>query len=319
MKKVLVTRRIPQPALDLLEKMDGVELLVSPHDRPLTRQELIDMSQGAEAVLSMPVDRLDAEYMDKCPQVKILANFAVGFDNVDLEAARERGVIVANTPDVVTDATADMALALILGVARRLIEGDELVRKGLFKGTSPLFMLGVDLKGKTLGVYGMGRIGLAVAQRALAFGMNIVYTKRTPDKKAEAEFGAKYLPFDEFLAASDFISVNAPLTEQTKGVFDYAAFSKMKKSAFLINTARGPLVREAELVKALEEGLIAGAGLDVYEKEPEVHQGLVGKANVLLAPHAGTATWETRCEIGGAAARNILAYLKGEEIPHRVV
>ncbi|KIX12809.1 2-hydroxyacid dehydrogenase [Dethiosulfatarculus sandiegensis] len=319
MKKILVTRRIPQPALDLFGNMDGVELVVSPHDRPLARQELLDMSQGATAVLSMLVDKIDADYMDRCPDVKIVANFAVGFDNIDLEAARERKVIVANTPDVVTDATADMALALMLGVARRLVEGDQLVRKGEFKGTSPMFMLGVDLKGKTLGIYGMGRIGLAVARRARAFGMNIVYTKRTPDPEAEAELGARYLSFDEFLAASDFVSVNAPLTEQTKGAFNYQAFGKMKKTAYVINTARGPLIKEADLVKALSEGLIAGAGLDVYEKEPLVHQGLLDMPNVLLAPHAGTATWETRCDIGSTAAENIIAYLKGEEIPHRVV
>ncbi|MBW1713274.1 MAG: D-glycerate dehydrogenase, partial [Deltaproteobacteria bacterium] len=247
------------------------------------------------------------------------ANAAVGVDNIDLEAAQARGLVVTNTPGVLTRTTADLAMALILDLLRRVAEGDRLVRRGGFKGISPLFHLGRDLEAKTLGVFGLGRIGKALARRARAFRMKIIYHNRRPDLEAEAELKARYVSFDRLLAQSDVISINAPLTDQTRGVFNYRAFERMKPGAFLVNTGRGPIVVEADLVRALKEGLLAGAALDVYQFEPQVHPELLTLDQVVLTPHLGSATWECREKMALMAAGNVLAHLAGREPPNRVV
>jgi len=316
-EKVFVTRRIPQAGLDALAA--GAEVVVSPHDRDLSPEEVIAQSAGCRALVPTLANRVDGPLFDARPEIRIVANFAVGVDNIDLEAARQRGVVVTNTPGVLTAATADLAMALILAVTRRLVEGDAILRAGQFKGITPLFMLGSDLEGKTLGVFGLGRIGLALARRAAAFGLRIIYHKRSRRPEAEAELGAAYVGFDQLLAESDILSINAPLTEETKGLFNYQAFARMKREAFLINTGRGPIVVEADLVRALDEGLIQGAGLDVYEREPEVHPGLLDKKNVVLAPHLGSATQEVRTKMALLVAENVIAFLGGREPPNRVV
>lgn len=317
MDRVFVTRRLPQPGLDLMARR--AELVVSPHERDLTPTELIDLSAGARVLCPTLADQIDETFFEARPEIELLAAFAVGVDNIDLDAARERSVVVTNTPGVLTGATADLTLALILGVMRRLVEGDRLVRAGGFQGISPRFHLGTDLGGKTLGIYGLGRIGQAVAERALPFGLKIIYHNRDRRPEAEERLGARYVSFEELLAESDVISINAPATPETVGRFDYLAISRMKKTAYLINAGRGVIVREADLARALREGLIAGAGLDVYEHEPAVDPGLIDLANVVLAPHLGTATVEVRDRMSLLVAENVVAFLDGREPPHRLV
>lgn len=248
----------------------------------------------------MLTDRIDGELLDAAPALKIAANIAVGYDNIDVPAAAQRGVIATNTPDVLTEATAELTWALILGIARRVTEGDRLVRAGGWKGWALDFMLGTELRGKQLGIVGRGRIGRAVAAKASAFGMKPVFAKHD-------------LPFDALLVSSDVISIHVPGTPETKHLFNKKTFARMKRSAFLVNAGRGSVVDEDALVWALSERLIAGAGLDVYEREPEVHAGLLQFENVILAPHLGSATRETRTAMAELAARNVLSVLAGNE------
>ena len=317
MDKVCVARRIPKAGLDLIAQHS--EMILSPHDRVLSREELVDLSAGCRVLVATLANRVDREFLLARPEIGLVANVAVGYDNVDLTAARELGVMVSNTPGVLTDATADLTILLLLALMRRLVEGDRLVRSGQFKGMHPLFMLGSDPRGKVLGIYGMGRIGEAVAQRALSFGMKIVYHNRHPRPEAERALGAEYLGFDEFLGACDALAITAPLTAETQGVFNYQAFKRMLPTAYLVNTGRGPIVVEEDLVRALNDGLIAGAGLDVYEFEPKVHPGLIELPNVILSPHLGSATIETRNQMSALAAHNVIAFLQGRDLPSRVV
>lgn len=316
MDKVLITRRIPQPGIDLLARTALVE--ISPFDRPLTRPELLEMSAGCRAILITLTDRMDAEFFAARPEVRCAVNYAVGYDNFDLEAARRAGVVLANCPGVLSRATADLTMALMLAVMRRLVEGDAEMRAGRFAGFQPFYMLGTDLFGKTLGIYGLCDIGLEVGRRAVAFGMHVIYHNRRPNPTAENELGARRVAFDDLLALSDVISINAPLTRETRHAFDYAAICRMKPSAYLVNTGRGPIVKEDDLALALSEKRIAGAALDVYEHEPAVDPGLVGLPNVVLAPHLGSATVEARTELAIMAAHQIAAFLRGEEVPHRL-
>ncbi|MFH1036021.1 MAG: D-glycerate dehydrogenase [Pseudomonadota bacterium] len=317
MDKVCVTRRLPQAGLDLMAR--AAELVISPFERPLTRQELLDFSQGCRVVASTMADAMDREFLLARPEVRMVANFAVGFDNLDLEAGRDLGVVMTNTPGVLSDATADLTIGLILALLRRVVEGDKLLRAGGFKGASPMFMLGSDLTDRTLGILGLGRIGEAVAQRALAFGMKIIYHSRSPRPEAERALGAEYVGFDELLARADVISINAPLTPETRGLFNYHIFKRMKPGSYLVNTGRGPIVVEEDLARALSDGLIRGAALDVYEHEPRVHPGLLGLDNVILCPHLGSATEETRGRMSTLVAENVLAFLEGREPPTRLV
>jgi glyoxylate reductase len=315
-KKIFVTRKISEAGVDKLKKIFDVD--ISRFDRNLTKDEIIEMTAGAQGMASMASDTIDRDLIDHLSSVRIIANYAVGFDNIDIEYAGERGIVVTNTPGVLTQATADIAMSLILCVARRIVEGDRLVRRGEFKGFYPTFFLGVELENKVLGIYGMGRIGKAVAKKAVNFGLRIIYHDSMPCKQGCIDFSAQYVSFDELLEKSDFLSIHTPLTEETFHRFTQREFKKMKKGAFLINTARGPLVKEDDLVLALKEGWIAGAGLDVYELEPKVHPGLISLENVVLLPHIGSATIEVRERMSIMVADNLIAFFKGEPPPNRV-
>ena len=281
-------------------RKDGVDVM--PHD------ELVARVAGKQALVSMITDAVDRAVIDAGADLTIIANAAVGYNNIDVAAARARGVIVTNTPGVLTDATADLTWALILGITRRIGEGERLVRRGNWKGWTFDFMLGAEVRGKQLGIVGYGGIGRAVAARGRAFGMRIAYTSRTPRNDPDAEA----MPFDRLLATSDVVSLHCPLTPETRHVIDHAALARMKRSAYLINTSRGPVVDEKALAWALRTRLIAGAGLDVFENEPKVEPELLTLENVLLVPHLGSGTVETRTAMADLAVRNVAAVLSGE-------
>jgi glyoxylate reductase len=316
---IVVTRRIPEPALELLQAAGDV--WVSPHDRPLTNDELHAAVKGADAVITLLHDPVDGALLDAAgPQLKCIANVAVGYDNVDVAAATERGVVVTNTPGVLTDATADLAMALILMVTRRLGEGERLIRSGQSWSWDMFFLLGRSLAGKTLGVIGLGAIGRATARRAHAFGMRIVYAgPRRVSEQTEAELGgASRVPLMQLLATADVVTLHTPLTPETRHLINSTALRQMRADAYLVNTSRGPIVDEAALVKALRDHKIAGAALDVFEEEPELHPGLLELDNVVLMPHLGSATIETRTAMAVLAAENALAVLRGDQPPTAV-
>lgn len=312
--RVAVMRRIPDSALELLRA--GTDLWVSEHERPLTTEELHEAVAGVDAAVTLLHDRVDADFLDAAgPRLRIVANVAVGYDNIDVAAATERGVIVTNTPGVLTDATADLAMALILAVTRHVTEGDRLVRAGGEWSWDMFFMLGAGLQGKTLGVVGLGQIGSATARRARAFGMEIAYTGRhraSPELEAELG-GARLLELEKLLAEADVVTIHVPLSPETHHLIDATRLGLMRESAYLVNTARGPIVDEAALAAALHDGSIAGAALDVFEHEPKVDPGLMGLDNVVLLPHLGSATIETRTAMGELAASNALAVLAGKD------
>ncbi|MBA3866359.1 MAG: D-glycerate dehydrogenase [Solirubrobacterales bacterium] len=313
-----VTNRLPEQGLELLR--EAGELRLADADTRLPREELLALVAGADAVLSMLHDRVDEELLDAAgPQLRCVANVAVGFDNIDLGAAASRGVLVTNTPGVLDDATADLTLALLLAAVRRIGEGERLIRSGEPWAWGMGFMLGSDLRGKRLGIVGLGNIGLRVAHRARAFGMSIAYHGRhEAPAGVVAGLEAERLEFEELLESSDVLSLHCPLTPQTRHLIGARELALMKPTATLINTARGPVVDEAALAAALREGTIAGAGLDVYEHEPEVEPGLLGLENVVLSPHLGSATVETRAVMSQLAARNAIAAVRGEALPTAV-
>ncbi len=313
--QVLVTRPLPDPGAAPLVAA-GCEVEQHEIDAPLPADELAARVAGKHALLCTLADRIDDVLLDAAgPALRVVANFAVGFDNIDVSAATARGVLVTNTPDVLTDATADVAWTLLLAAARRVVEGDGLVRQGRWTGWTPTQLLGAPVAGRTLGVFGMGKIGCAVARRASGFGMRVLYTNRSRNEEAEAEVGATFVPFDELLAESDFLSLHAPLNDASRHVIDTAALAKMKPTAILVNTARGPLVDEAALVTALRDGTIAAAGLDVFEAEPALTPGLTELDNVVLLPHLGSATTEARAAMAQLCCDNILAVLEGRRPP----
>ncbi|MFO8165297.1 MAG: D-glycerate dehydrogenase [Desulfatiglandales bacterium] len=315
-KKIFITRKIPEAGIEKLNEV--FDVAVSPFDRDVTGDEIVQMATGCQGLVSMVTNSLNKEIIDHLNTIKIIANYAVGFNNIDIPYASEKGIVVTNTPDVLTEATADIAMALILCVARRIVEGDRLVRKGEFKGFYPTFFLGAELQNKVLGIYGMGRIGKAVAKRAAACGMKIIYHNPTPIAKGSVPFPAHYVSFDELLKESDFISIHAPLISETHHTFTKKEFRKMKKETFFINAARGALAKEEDLVHALKMGWIAGAGLDVYEFEPEVHPDLITLENVVLLPHLGSAASEVRERMSLIVADNIVAFFRGETPPNKV-
>jgi glyoxylate reductase len=310
--RLVVTRIIPEPALELLR--EAGETWVSDRDRPLERAELHEAVRGATAVVTLLHDRVDAEFFDAAgPQLRCVANVAVGYDNVDVAEATRRGVLITNTPAVLTDATADLTLALILMVTRRLGEGERMVRAGERWSWSMFFLLGMGLQDKTLGIVGLGAIGTAVARRARAFGMRIIYADaQRADAELEAELEAAFVGLDELLAKADVLCLHCPLTEETRHLIDAERLRQMKPTAFLVNTARGPIVDEAALAEALRSGSIAGAALDVFEREPEVDPGLLELENAVLVPHLGSATTETRTAMAVLAARNAIATSSGQ-------
>jgi glyoxylate reductase len=313
-RKVYISRMIPEKAIRLLEDHCSVE--VNREDCPPRRRELLAGVKGMHGVLTMLNDAVDAELMDAAgSQCRIFANYAVGFNNIDIRAATERGIYTSNTPDVLTDATADLTFALLLAAARRVAEGDHVVRSGRFSGWSPLFMLGVEVTGKTLGIVGAGRIGQAVARRAQGFDMKILYTANSPKPDFEKATGASLTSLNVLLEQSDFVSLHVPLTSFTHHMISEREFRIMKESAILINTSRGPIIDERALADALHNNVIRGAGLDVYEREPEVEAGLLDLDSVVLSPHLGSSTLDTRERMGNMAAENILAALRGEVPP----
>jgi glyoxylate reductase len=310
--RIVVTRRIPGPALELLHGAGDVWL--SPHDRPLTTDELYAAVAGADAVVTLLHDRVDDAFLDAAgPSLRVVANVAVGYDNIDVPACARRGVVATNTPGVLVDATADIAMALILMSTRRLGEAERMVREGGTWSWSMFFMLGSGLQGKTLGIVGLGQIGAATARRARAFGMRIAYAgRRRADAALEAELEAEMLDLDELLSTADVVSIHTPLNDATRHLIDARRLALMKPTAHLVNTSRGPVVDEAALAAALRAGTIAGAGLDVFEHEPEIHPDLRGLENVVLIPHLGSATIETRTAMGVLAAENAVAVLAGK-------
>jgi glyoxylate reductase len=300
----VVARLEAQCAVDI---WDGAEAIPA--------GELKARLAGKQALMCLLTDRVDGAVLDAGPGLRIVANIAVGFDNIDLSAARSRGVVVTNTPDVLTEATADLTWGLILAVTRRIAEGERLLRRGEWSGWALDFMLGSDLRGKQLGIVGLGRIGRAVAARARAFGMRVAFTTLETGLDAPAATDESWtrLSLDELLSSSDAVSLHVPLTPATRHLVDRRAILRMRRGAYLVNTSRGPVIDEAALAWALREGLIAGAALDVYEHEPHVHPDLLGLENVVLAPHLGSATVETRTAMADLAARNVLAVLSGSE------
>jgi glyoxylate reductase len=297
---------------------DRFQLTVSPADHPPSAAEIRAGVREAQAAICTLNERMDAGILSAAPALRVIANYAVGYNNIDVETAKARGIVVTNTPDVLTNATADITWALILSVARRVVEGDQLVRRNQWTGWSPTQMLGVDLSGKTLGIIGMGRIGQAVARRAAGFDMTVLYWTRSKRSLQSSNPAWQRVSFEELLQRSDFLSPHVPLTPETHHLINDAALRLMKPTAFLINAARGPVVDEAALVQALQEHRLAGAGLDVYEREPELQRGLRELSQVVLLPHLGSATTETRIKMGLMCVENVLAVLEGKPAPNRV-
>ncbi len=312
MSRVIVTGWVPEAAVEALAR-GGHEVDVWDGEGALSREALLQKVRGAHGLVTLVTDRVDAELLDAAgDQLTVVANVAVGYDNVDVAACRERGVVATNTPGVLTDATADIALALILMTTRRLGEAERVIRSGQDWQWGMGFMLGRGLQGRTLGVVGLGGIGRATARRARAFGMSVVYTgRRDAPAKVVEELDARRLPLDDLLAASDVVSLHVPHTPSTHHLLGAEQLRALGPTSYLVNTARGAVVDEAALVEALERGEIAGAGLDVYEHEPRVHPGLVGRDDVVLLPHVGSATLETRTAMAVLAADNVLAVLAG--------
>jgi glyoxylate reductase len=307
--KVFATHRLFDPARKILQENCDAEYWET-RERP-PREEVLRRVKDKEGLICLLTEKVNDELLQAAPKLKIAANVAVGFDNIDVAACTKRGVIATNTPGVLDETTADFAWALLMAVARRLGEGDALARSGNWKGWDLDQLVGTDVWGKTLGILGFGRIGKAMARRASGFRMKVIYTDAVrATAEAEQELRAGYRDINALLAESDFISIHAPLLPETRGLFNAAKFECMKRTAFLVNTARGPVVDEAALVAALESGKIAGAALDVFEKEPAIHPGL-NRPNVVLAPHIASASLETRTKMACMAAENVIAAFEG--------
>lgn len=312
---VLVTGNLPESIIARIRAEHTVK--VNTKDRPMTREQLLSAVTDKHGILTMLTDQVNDALLDRAPHLTIVANCAVGYDNIDIAAATRRRIAVTNTPGVLTDSTADVAFALMLAVARRVVEGDQKVRRGRFKHFAPFHFLGQDISGKTLGIIGMGRIGQAVAKRAAGFNMPVIYTSRTRiSADEEAAIGARYENLDTVLRESDFLSLHVPLTTQTRHLVGTDQLRLMKPTAILINTARGPVIDETALLQALREQWISGAGLDVYENEPSLVPGLIECQNAVLLPHVGSATIETRTRMAELATHNLLAGLRGSTPPN---
>jgi len=318
MAKVVVTGKIPAGGLARLKAEHDVTAWES--DDAISRADLLTMVAGADAIVSLLTEKVDDELLDAAgPQLKSVSNVAVGYNNIDVPACENRGVLVTNTPGVLTEATADIAMSLILMATRRLGEGERVIRAQEPWQWGMFYMLGMGIQGRQLGIVGMGQIGIATARRAKAFGMNIAYTRRTPlEDHVIEELDAKFMTMDELIESSDVLSLHCPYSPATHHLMSENQFARMKKTAFLINTARGPIVDEAALVTALKSGEIAGVGLDVFENEPTVHPGLLELDNAVLIPHLGSATVETRAAMADIAATNALAILAGAQAPNLV-
>jgi glyoxylate reductase len=316
MEKIYVSAQYPGESLDRLRKDYYVEEFRG--ERLPARAELLKGASGSIAVITTVSDQIDREFIDLLPNLRIVSNCGVGYENIDVHYATENGIMVTNTPDVLTETTADLAWALMISVARRVVEGDEYVRSGKFKCWHPSLLLGQNVYGKTLGIFGMGRIGTAAARRARGFGMRVIYHSRKRNEGAEIETGAEYADFPSLLQESDFIIVSSPLNTGTRGRFGLDEFRRMKPTSIIVNVGRGPIIKEDELASALRNGLIWGAGLDVYEKEPEVHPELSKLKNTVLLPHIGSASRETRVRMTDMAVESVELALGGKPPKHLV-
>lgn len=307
--KIFITREIPKPGIELLQKEFTIEM--NPYDRVLSKEEIIQGVKGKDGLLCLLTDTIDKDVIAAEPKLKMIASYAVGYDNIDVAAATNRGIPVSNTPGVLTQTTAELAWALLFSVSRRIVEGDAFTREGRFNGWAPMLLLGQDISQKTLGIVGTGRIGTAFALKSKGFDMKVLYTDEQKNEQLERELGARKVPLSTLLKESDFISLHVPLTPATNHLIDEKELKSMKKTAVIINTSRGPIIREIALIKALKEHWIFGAGLDVYENEPEISNELRSLQNVVLQPHTGSSTLETRTKMALMAAENLLIGLKG--------
>lgn len=316
MKKVFIAGAIPETGLNQLKKHFDVDMYTG--ETLISQELLIQKIQDADALITLLSTQVSRQVIESAPKLKIIANYGAGFNNIDIQAAREHHINVTNTPIASTNATAELTMGILLAVARRIPEGDQLCRNEGFNGWSPLFFRGREVSGKTIGIIGLGEIGTAVAKRAKGFDMNILYTgpKRYEDK--EAELNAKYVTLDTLLERSDFVTLNCAYNEQLKHMIDYEAIQKMKPTSYLINVSRGPIVYEAELVKALKEGVIEGAALDVFEFEPQITEELKSMKNVVITPHIGNATFEARDMMADIVATNVVKQLS-DETPNYIV
>lgn len=315
--RVLLTRALPEEATAVLRK--HAELDVHEGDSPLSKAELIERVRGKQALVCQLTQRVDAEVLGAGKDLRVVANVAVGFDNIDVKAATARGIAVTNTPGVLDETTADFTWALLLGVARRVVEGHQLARSGQWKGWDLMQLLGTDVHGKTLGIVGLGRIGQRVARRARGFGMRVLYCDAArAAAEVERELGVEWAEKERLLRESDFVSLHVPLLPETRHWMGPAEFELMKPTAYLVNASRGPVVDEAALAEALEQKKFAGAALDVFEQEPKIHPKLLALPNVLLAPHIASASVETRTRMAMVAAENVVAVLSGQRPPNLV-
>ncbi|MBN1449007.1 MAG: D-glycerate dehydrogenase [Bacteroidetes bacterium] len=316
--KIFITRSIPDTGLQLLR--ERAEVAVYEEDRQIGKAELIDRIQGMDGLLCLLSDPVDADVIAAGECLRCISTYAVGYNNIDLDAAEARGIAVTNTPGVLTEATADIAFALMISAARRIVESDAWLRSGKFEGWAPKLFLGHDLSGKTLGIIGAGRIGQALARKAAgAFDMRVLYHNRSRDMEFETRQGALYVDLDTLLRESDVVSLHVPLTPETHHLIDKHALDRMRGNAILVNTARGPIIDEQALIAALRAKRIFAAGLDVYEEEPAVPEALIALPNTVLLPHIGSASIETRDKMAEMAARNLLDVLEGREPAHRVI
>jgi glyoxylate reductase len=316
--KVFLTRKIPEDGIKIL-KDANLDIEIFPEDRIPTKEEIIEGVRDADALISLLTDKIDAEIMDATPKLKVIGNYAVGYNNIDVEYAKKKGIVVTNTPGVLTDATADLTFALILAAARRVVEGDKFMREGKFKGWASMLLLGKDVWGSTLGIVGAGRIGQAVGKRAKGFNMRILYYSRKRKKDFENSTGAKFVELDKLLRESDIISIHVPLTKETWHLIDKREFKTMKDGAILINTSRGEVVNEEAMIEALKSGKLFAAGLDVYYNEPNVNPELYKLKNVVLTPHIGSATEKTRRKMAEMVCSDVVRVLRGEKPINRVI
>lgn len=315
--KVFVTRRLPQPALDRIAEVCDADIWED--ELPPPREALLERVKGCDGLLCLLTDRIDAEVMDASDRLRVVSNYAVGFDNIDVAAATARRIQVGNTPGVLTETTADLAFALLLAAARRIVEADRFTREGKWKTWSPMLLCGQDVHHATLGIVGLGRIGIEMSKRARGFDMQVQYTDAVPNEQAERELGLCRVDLDTLLATSDFVSLHVPLTEATRHLIGERELALMKPTAILVNTARGPVVDEKALYEALRDRRIAAAGLDVFEQEPaSADNPLFGLDNVVVAPHIGSASVATRLKMAMMAAENLIAGVECRELPHKV-
>ena len=314
--KIFLTRKIPEPGIKLLEK--GFDVEINLENRVLTKEEIIKGVHGKDGLLCLLTDPIDKDVINAEPKLKMISTYAVGYNNINVQTATQRGIPVGNTPDVLTDTTAEMAWALLFSVARRIVEGDRFTRTGKFNGWAPFLMLGQDVSHKTLGVIGTGKIGTAFALKSKGFNMNVLYVDEQKNTILEKELDAKKVELSELLTQSDYISLHVPLLPKTHHLIGEKELHKMKKNAILINTSRGPVIDEKALAKALQEHWIFGAGLDVYEHEPTITEQLKKLDNVVLQPHSASGTIETRTKMAIMAAENMIAGLHGKIPPHCV-